>query len=196
MNFSPPYHFLWDDDKSGHNERWHEVSFLAATVAFEDPLSQTLHDLEHSEIEDRWITIGHDHNGALLVVVYTCAENDAGGLNVRIISARTATKSERLRYETGKYFLREPHAVVENATMKGTVKSYADMDELPPDFDFSKGEIGKFYHENAVIHFPVYLDPAILKFFRKRAHEQNLNIEAIFNQILEREMAQINSASR
>jgi uncharacterized DUF497 family protein len=190
MNFVPPYHFLWDDDKAGRNERRHGVSFHAATVALDDPLSQTLHDLEHSELEDRWLTIGHDHSGALLVVIYACGEHEAGGINVRIISARKATKPERLRYESGKYFIREPDTVLENSTMKCTAKSYADMDELPPDLDFSKAEVGKFYHENAVIHFPVYLDPEVLKFFGRRAFEQHLSIEALFNQILKREMAQ------
>jgi hypothetical protein len=54
-----------------------------------------------------------------------------------------------------------------------------------------KAEVGKFYHENAVIHFPVYLDPEVLKFFGKRADDQHLSIEALFNQILKRGMAQI-----
>jgi uncharacterized DUF497 family protein len=191
MNFAPPYHFLWDDDKAGLNERRHGVSFRAASVVFDDPLAHTLHDLEHSELEDRWVTIGHDQSGVLLVVIYACSEHEAGGLNVRIISARSATKSERLRYETGRYFIRELDTVLEDSTMKSTAKSYADMDELPPDLDFSKAEVGKFYHENAVIHFPVYLDPEVLKFFGKRADEQHLSIEALFNQILKREMAQI-----
>lgn len=79
--------------------------------------------------------------------------------------------------------------------VKSPVKSYADMDELPPEFDFSKGEVGKFYHENAVIHFPVYLDPEVLKFFSNRAHEQQLSTEALLNQILGREMAQIEAGT-
>jgi uncharacterized protein len=190
MNFVPPYHFLWDDEKAANNELRHGVSFRTATVAFDDPLSHTFHDLEHSELEDRWVTIGHDHRGTLLVLIYTCNEHEAGGLNVRIISARRATKSERLRDETGKYLVREPDTVLEGLT----VKSYADMDELPPDFDFSKGEVGKFYHENAVIHFPVYLDPEVLKFFGKEADDQQLSIEAVLNRILKREMAQIRAA--
>jgi hypothetical protein len=70
------------------------------------------------------------------------------------------------------------------------VKSYADMDELPRDF-FSKCEPNNFYHENAVIHFPVYLDPEVLRFFSKKAHDQHLNTEDLLNQILKREMAQI-----
>jgi hypothetical protein len=91
--------------------------------------------------------------------------------------------------------IRQPDTALENATVKSSVKSYADMDELPPDFDFSKAEIGKFYHENAVIHFPVYLDPEVLKFFSTRAHKQYLSTEALLNQILKREMAQITAAA-
>jgi uncharacterized DUF497 family protein len=195
VNFLPPYHFLWDDDKAGSNESRHAVSFDAAIVAFNDPLSQTCHDFDHSEHEDRWLTIGHDQSGALLVMIYTCEEHEAGGLNVRIISARRATKSERLGYETGKYFIREPDTILEDSTVSSTAKSYADMDELPPDFDFSKCEVGKFYHENAVIHFPVYLDPEVLKFFSNRAHGQHLSTEALLNQILKREMAQIRAGT-
>jgi len=54
---------------------------------------------------------------------------------------------------------------------------------------FLQGEVGKFYHENAVIHFPVYLDPEVLK-FSARSDDQRLSIEALLNQILKREMAQ------
>jgi hypothetical protein len=187
MNLMPPYHFLWDEDKAESNERRHGVSFDAAIVAFNNPLSKTFHDVEHSELEDRWVTIGHDHSGALLVVIYTCDEHEAGGLNVRIISARRAARLERLGYETERYFIRERDTFLENLT----VKSYADMEELPPDFDFSKGEVGKFYHENAVIHFPVYLDPEILRFFSKKAHEQQLKTETLLNQILKHTMAEM-----
>jgi uncharacterized DUF497 family protein len=185
MNFAPPYHFLWDDEKAGINQRRHGVAFHAAIIAFNDPLSQMFYDFAHSEREDRWLTIGHDHEGALLMVSCTCDEHEAGGLNVRIISARRATKSERLRYEARDYFIREPDTALESPT----VKSYADMDELPPDFDFSKGVPNKF-HQNAVIHFPVYLDPEVLRFFNKKALDQHQDIEDLLNQILKREMAQ------
>ena len=191
MNYLPPYHFLWDDDKAVRNERQHHVSFDGATSVFDDPLSQTIHDLEHSDAEDRWIIIGYDQYGALLVVVYACEEHEAGGLKVRIISSRKATRPERHRFEAGKYFVREPVAVEE----RSMTKSYADMDELPPEF-FEKAEVGKFYHENAVIQFPVYLDPEVLRFFRGEAAKQYLSTEALFNQILKREMAQIRAASR
>jgi hypothetical protein len=60
----------------------------------------------------------------LLVMIYTCEEHEAGGLNIRIISARRATKSELLRYETGKYFIREPDTILEDSTVSSTAKSY------------------------------------------------------------------------
>jgi hypothetical protein len=68
-------------------------------------------------------------------------------------------------------------------------------DELPADFDFTKGERGKFYSENAVFHYPVYLHPDVLKFFNARAHEQHLNLEPLLNQILQREIARIRAGA-
>jgi hypothetical protein len=47
-----------------------------------------------SEDEERWITLGKDAAGCLLVVVYTWR-----GENARLISARPATPREKNRYE-------------------------------------------------------------------------------------------------
>jgi hypothetical protein len=70
------------------------------------------------------------------------------------------------------------------------VKRYADMDELPPDF-FSQCVPNKFCCDNPVIYFPVYLDPEVLRYFSKKAHDQHLNTQDLLNQILKREMGQI-----
>jgi uncharacterized DUF497 family protein len=59
-----------------------------------DPLSQTIDDPLHSEDEERFILIGRSIQGRLLVIVHTDR-----GERIRIISARLATKRERLRYE-------------------------------------------------------------------------------------------------
>ena len=56
-------------------------------------------DIEHSEYEDRWATIGIDRNGALLVVVYTFQQIDAESCRIRIISARKATRKESKQYQ-------------------------------------------------------------------------------------------------
>lgn len=57
----------------------------------------TLFDDEHSENEDKWITIGQTPNNRILVVVHTLRKV-ADKEVVRIISARKATKKEAQQY--------------------------------------------------------------------------------------------------
>jgi len=49
-----------------------------------------------SEGEQRFVTVGMDALGRILIVVYTYRGED-----IRLISARSATKSERMQYEEG-----------------------------------------------------------------------------------------------
>ena len=86
--------FEWDGEKARSNERKHGVSFDEAATAFGDPLSVTIPDPDHSEDEDRFILMGSTYLGRVLVVVHT----DRGD-NIRIISARRATRMERRQYE-------------------------------------------------------------------------------------------------
>ncbi len=55
-------------------------------------------DVDHSETEERWISIGRAANEVLLVVVYTWTELTINTFKVRIISARKATTTERQSY--------------------------------------------------------------------------------------------------
>lgn len=75
----------------------HGVSFEEASTAFRDKMSITINDPLHSEDEDRFVLIGYSDNNRLLVIVHTDRNN-----RTRIISARIATKKERLKYEEGK----------------------------------------------------------------------------------------------
>ena len=86
--------FEWDPKKARLNLERHGVSFDEASTAFRDPLSQTIEDPLHSELEERFVLIGRSIQGRLLVIVHTDR-----GERIRIISARMATKKERLRYE-------------------------------------------------------------------------------------------------
>jgi uncharacterized protein len=86
--------FEWDENKAKSNLSKHNVSFAEATTVFGDPLSLTISDPAHSQVEDRYIIIGGSYKGKLLVVVHT-----ERGDNIRIISARRATKQERMSYE-------------------------------------------------------------------------------------------------
>lgn len=86
------YDYEWDPEKARSNWLKHGVSFADATAALEDERALTLED-DFTE-EQRFITLGEDGLGRLLVVVYTYRS-----LTIRIISARKATAGERRQYE-------------------------------------------------------------------------------------------------
>jgi uncharacterized DUF497 family protein len=86
--------FEWDDAKARANLKGHGVAFEEAVEVFFDALALTIPDLDHSEPEDREITMGHSYRGRLLFVSHCPRAN-----HVRIISARKATKREREQYE-------------------------------------------------------------------------------------------------
>ncbi len=93
------YHFDWDASKARSNQRKHDVSFQLATTVFRDPLALTIYDDEHSENEERWVTLGRAGNGRTLVVVHTSVQTLPTEIRVRIISARRADRDEIRDYE-------------------------------------------------------------------------------------------------
>lgn len=92
-----PLRFSWDPKKAASNLRNHGVSFEEAVTAFGDPLSITIPDPPHSQSEDRFVLVGLSANSRLLVVVHA----ERGDDNIRIISARLASRRERIEYEEG-----------------------------------------------------------------------------------------------
>jgi len=86
--------FTWDRDKAAANLRKHGVDFAEAATAFSDPLSIAIPDPDHSQDELRWLLVGQSELNRLLVVAYT-----EGRGEIRIISARRATRHERQVYE-------------------------------------------------------------------------------------------------
>ena len=86
--------FEWDDAKAATNKRKHGVTFREATTVFSDAVAVIFDDSDHSEHECREIIIGFSERFRLLVVSFT-----QRGDNVRIISARKATRREQERYE-------------------------------------------------------------------------------------------------
>ena len=93
--------FDWDPAKAASNLRKHKVSFESAATTFQDPLMKSIFDLDHSEFEERWVTMGWARDGRLLVVSHTYGQADADQISVRIISARLATPNERRQFEIG-----------------------------------------------------------------------------------------------
>jgi uncharacterized DUF497 family protein len=93
------YQFEWDPAKARQNARKHRISFERGATIFLDPNALSLVDEQHSEDEERWITIGLDHTGALLVICHTYREETENSARVRLISARKATKKETKQYQ-------------------------------------------------------------------------------------------------
>ncbi len=86
--------YQWDRDKATANLRKHGIDFADATSAFADDLAITIPDERFDE--ERFVTIGVDAFGRVLVVVYTLRDDE-----IRIISARKASRQEQQQYEEG-----------------------------------------------------------------------------------------------
>ena len=90
--------FEWDERKNRRNRAKHGIWFEEAQTAFDDPHGRLFHDPEHSQSEDRFILLAMSAATRVLVIVHCCRESESV---VRIISARKATKRERIDYEEG-----------------------------------------------------------------------------------------------
>ncbi len=85
--------YQWDPDKAASNFGRHSIDFADAVGVFEDEWALTLKE-EYVKREERFVTLGADFLGRVLVVVYTFR-----GEETRLISARVATRKERRVYE-------------------------------------------------------------------------------------------------
>jgi len=59
---------------------------------------------------------------------------------------------------------------------------------MKKEYDFSKGERGKFYNPNAEFYIPIYLDREILEVLEKVALRKDLEISSVVNQFLRKEI--------
>ena len=130
--------FEWDDEKAEENLTKHGISFSEASTVFADPLSRTIPDPLHSDVEARYVILGQSMLQHTLVVVHTCR-----GISIRIISARTATARERKDYE------REEN----------------DELDMLDEYDFSNAEIGKYAKQYAEGTNIIVLEPDVAKVF-------------------------------
>jgi uncharacterized DUF497 family protein len=83
--------YEWDPKKAIANFRKHGIRFAEAVIVFQDERAITIED--HDADEERFIRLGMDAMGRILVVSYTWREK-----RVRIISARPATPRQREQY--------------------------------------------------------------------------------------------------
>ncbi len=86
--------FEWDPGKATQNRRKHRISFQEAATVFGDPLALTYSDPDHSQSEQRFITVGMSSAGRVLIIAHVDRNE-----NIRIINARKTTQRERKYYE-------------------------------------------------------------------------------------------------
>jgi hypothetical protein len=84
----------WDPHKARTNLRKHKISFEEAATVFDDPLSVTKPDPDHSAAENRFLTLGLSFRHRLVLVAHTDDPDE-----IRMICARLPTRSEQYAYE-------------------------------------------------------------------------------------------------
>jgi uncharacterized protein len=72
------YNFEWGPIKARENWNKHNVAFDEAATIFRDSKELSVFDPDHSETEDRWITMGILEKGRLLIVSHTYREEGGG----------------------------------------------------------------------------------------------------------------------
>jgi uncharacterized DUF497 family protein len=85
----------WDPAKAESNFRKHKIRFSDAEAVLSDPMALTIED-KTAQSEERFVSVGADALSRVVVVVYAYREDD-----IRLISARRATRRERKAYEEG-----------------------------------------------------------------------------------------------
>jgi hypothetical protein len=88
--------FEWDVSKAASNERKHGVTFEEAKSVFYDDFAIQFFDDQNSELEDRFLLLGHSNQSRILLICH--CEQESSDL-IRIISTRKATAKERKLYK-------------------------------------------------------------------------------------------------
>lgn len=86
----------WDVVKNSKNTIKHKVTFIEARTVFYDEHAIIIRDPDHSHNEERFLILGVSEKFRVLVVSHCYRKNDT---NIRIISARKATKEEQETYK-------------------------------------------------------------------------------------------------
>ncbi|WP_346293383.1 hypothetical protein [Sphaerothrix gracilis] len=64
---------------------------------------------------------------------------------------------------------------------------------MKADYDFSKGERGKFYNAQAEFSFPIYLEPDVSEMISRLADENGLEVQELVNEWLRSNLKVISS---
>ena len=152
----------WDPQKAATNARKHGVRFERAAIVFCDPEALSLYDGAHSQTEDRWITLGMDAEGAT-----------AGSLS-------HLARDGRRRGRVPCYFRPQSH--------QNRSAAISTQMSMKREYDFSKGQRGKFYRLGAKLNLPVYLEPEVQARLTKAAQKRREDVSALVNRLLKHEI--------
>ena len=64
---------------------------------------------------------------------------------------------------------------------------------MKAEYDFSKGERGKFYRADVALNLPIYLEPDVDEFIRRLASEMGKDVEKLVNEWLRHDIQLIRS---
>ena len=62
---------------------------------------------------------------------------------------------------------------------------------MKDEYDFSKGERGKFYSAEAEQNIPIFLDVEVRQYFSERAQAKGVGLQAMVNELLKKNIALI-----
>ncbi len=145
--------FTWDPAKAALNEKKHGVSFDEAQAVFYDDNARLEHDPDHSDDEDRFLLLGLSVKLRVLVVCHCYRVNDS---EIRLISARKATKRERKQY--GVFTMRK-------------------------EYDFTKSKKNP-YSRLLKAQITIRLDRDTIDYFKQLAAESGISYQNLINMYL------------
>ena len=94
IDLPQPILFEWDEGNQNKSYLKHEVTTKEAEQVFLKKKALLARDSRHSYSERRYLIIGLDYQSRLLSIAFTIRKK-----RVRVISARPASKRERIIYE-------------------------------------------------------------------------------------------------
>ena len=116
-------------------------------------------------------------------------DNELGGqLHDRAPRGEELSKEDQMLLDT--WYEAQDRAEMKglNLTATDEAKTIKFQKDMKKEYDFSKGERGKFYHPEAQLNLPVYLEPDVAEFIQRHSTEKNTDIQTLVNQWLRKDI--------
>ncbi len=161
------FQFDWDDAKAYTNARKHGVSFELARTVFNDQRLLTVADLEHSEAEERWFSIG-------------CASNGGDSFSFLCLFGRPG------EYQDPADFGSEGGILGNSLLSRWFMSNQPSRDDdMPVEIDFSRGIRG-LHHipAGARILMPASIERSVWEYFAVKAEQQGVDLSDLLTDVL------------